>query len=219
MISTNLYYEETRKRMVQTQLISRDIVDKEVIRAMKFVPRHRFLPVKLWDIAYEDAPVPIEEGQTISQPYIVAYMIQALSLKKEDKILEVGTGSGYQTAVLAEILDEIYTIEIRPHLANKAMMKLSELGYGDKVHLRIANGSLGHDDEAPFNGILVTAATFDIPKPLVAQLAEEGKMIIPIGSPEQQVLIKLTKVNGKLIEEKLLPCLFVPLIRKRFDNK
>lgn len=218
MISSNLFYEEKRKQMVQTQLISRDIIDKEVLRAMGKVPRHSFLPVELWDRAYDDAPVPIGEGQTISQPYIVAYMIQALSLKREDKILEVGTGSGYQTAVLAEILEKIYTTEIRPELARKAMTRLNELGYGDKVKIRIANGGLGNEDEAPFNGIIVTAATFDIPSPLVEQLAEEGKIIIPVGSAEQQILIRATKIKGKLIEEKLLSCIFVPLVRKECDK-
>jgi protein-L-isoaspartate(D-aspartate) O-methyltransferase len=206
--------KEKRKQMVQTQLISRDITDKEVLRAMGKVPRHRFLPVELWDRAYDDAPVPIGEGQTISQPYIVAYMIQALAPKREDKILEVGTGSGYQTAVLAEMLEKIYTTEIRPQLARKAMMTLNELGYGDKVKIQIANGALGYEEEAPFNGIIVTAATFDIPRPLIEQLAEEGKIIIPIGSSEHQVLIRATKIKGKLIEERLLSCLFVPLVRK-----
>ncbi len=216
MIAPNLFYEEKRKQMVRTQLLSRDIVDKDVLRAMEKVPRHRFLPVELWDKAYEDSPLPIEEGQTISQPYIVAYMVQALSLKREDKILEVGTGSGYETAILAEILDKIYTIEVRPGLAKKAMLLLKELGYGDKVKTHIANGSLGYEEEAPFDGIVVTAATFDIPKPLIDQLDEAGKIIIPIGNREQQVLIRGTKLKGKLSEEKLLRCIFVPLIRE--DN-
>lgn len=216
MISSDLLYEEKRKRMVQTQLMSRDIVDEEVLRAMRKVPRHLFLPVELWDRAYDDAPVPIGERQTISQPYIVAYMIQALSLKREDRILEVGTGSGYQTAILAEILEKIYTVEIRPQLAKKAMVKLRELGYDDEVKMHIADGSLGYKDRAPFDGIIVTAATFDIPKPLVEQLVKEGKIIIPIGNTEQQVLVRATKVNGKLIEEQLLSCIFVPLLRKEY---
>ena len=204
--------------MVQTQLISRDITDKEVLRAMEKVPRHKFIPVELWDRAYDDAPVPIGEEQTISQPYIVAYMIQALSLKREDKILEVGTGSGYQTAILAEMLEKIYTTEIRPQLARNAMMRLNELGYGDKVKIRITNGNLGYEEEAPFDGIIVTAATFDIPKSLVEQLAEKGKIIIPIGSAEHQVLIRATKINGRLQEERLLSCIFVPLVRKECDE-
>lgn len=216
---SNLSYEEKRKQMVQTQLISRDITDKEVLRAMEKVPRHKFIPVELWDRAYDDAPVPIGEEQTISQPYIVAYMIQALSPKREDKILEVGTGSGYQTAVLAEMLEKIYTTEIRPELARKAMMRLNESGYGDKVKIHITNGNLGYEEEAPFDGIIVTAATFDIPKSLVEQLAEKGKIIIPIGSAERQVLIRATKIKGRLLEERLLSCIFVPLVRKECDKK
>jgi protein-L-isoaspartate(D-aspartate) O-methyltransferase len=145
-------------------------------------------------------------------------MIQALSLKREDKILEVGTGSGYQTAVLAEMMEKIYTTEIRPQLAKKAMMRLNELGYGDKVKIHITNGSLGYEEEAPFDGIIVTAATFDIPKSLVEQLAEEGKIIIPIGSAEHQVLIRATKIKGRLLEERLLSCIFVPLVRKECDK-
>lgn len=215
---SNLFYEEKRKQMVQTQLISRDITDKEVLRAMEKVPRHKFIPVELWDRAYDDAPVPIGEEQTISQPYIVAYMIQALSPKREEKILEVGTGSGYQTAVLAEMLEKIYTTEIRLQLARNAMMRLNELGYGDKVKIHITNGSLGYEEEAPFDGIIVTAATFDIPKSLVEQLAEKGKIIIPIGSAEHQVLIRATKIKGRLLEERLLSCIFVPLIRKECDK-
>jgi protein-L-isoaspartate(D-aspartate) O-methyltransferase len=215
---SNLFYEEKRKQMVQTQLISRDITDKEVLRAMEKVPRHKFIPVELWDRAYDDAPVPIGEEQTISQPYIVAYMIQALSPKREDKILEVGTGSGYQTAVLAEMLERIYTTEIRPQLASKAMMRLNESGYGDKVKIHITNGNMGYEEEAPFDGIIVTAATFDIPKSLVEQLAEKGKIIIPIGSAEHQVLIRATKIKGRLLEERLLSCIFVPLVRRECDE-
>ncbi|ODS31115.1 MAG: protein-L-isoaspartate O-methyltransferase [Candidatus Scalindua rubra] len=218
MTSSESYYEGKRRQMVKTQLVSRDIVDEKVIRAMEKVPRHRFLPAELWNRAYEDIPLPIEEGQTISQPYIVAYMIQALSLKREDKILELGTGSGYQTAILAEILEKIYTIEIRPQLANKAMTRLSELGYGNRVKIRIVNGSSGFEEEAPFNGIIVTAATFDIPKPLVEQLAENGKIIIPIGSTDQQTLVRATKIKGNLIEEELLKCIFVPFVRTEHNN-
>ena len=211
-------FEEKRRQMVQTQLMSRDIVDEKVLRAMAKVPRHEFLPVELWDRAYDDGPLPIEEGQTISQPYIVAYMIQALSLKKGDKILEVGTGSGYQTALLAEIHDKVYTVEIRPQLAEKALMKLNELGYGDRVKVHIGNGSLGYEEEAPFDGIIVAAATSDIPEPLIEQLAEKGKIIIPIGGTDIQTLVRATKVKGKLIEEELFQCMFVPLVRQEFEN-
>lgn len=218
MVSTNSSFEEKREQMVKTQLIARDIVDKEVLRAMAKVPRHEFLPTDLWDRAYDDRPLPIEEMQTISQPYIVAYMIQALSIKKGDRILEVGTGSGYQTALLAEIHEKVYTVEIRPQLAKTAMAKLEELGYGDRVTVHIADGSLGYEEEAPFDGIIVAAATFDIPEALIKQLAEKGKIIIPIGGTDVQTLVRATKVKGKLIEEDLFTCMFVPLVRQEFEN-
>ena len=211
-------FEEKRRQMVKTQLMSRGIVDEKVLRAMAKVPRHEFLPAELWDKAYDDTPLPIEENQTISQPYIVAYMIQALSLKKGDRILEVGTGSGYQTALLAEIHEEIYTVEVRPQLAQKALAKLNELGYGDRVKIHIADDSLGYEEEAPFDGIIVAAATFNIPEPLIDQLAEKGKIIIPIGGRELQTLVRATKINGKLAEEEFFKCMFVPLVRKGFEN-
>ncbi len=130
----------------------------------------------------------------------------------------MGTGSGYQTALLAEIHEEIYTVEIRPQLAQKALAKLSELGYGDRVKIHIANGSLGYEEEAPFDGIIVAAATFNIPEPLIDQLAENGKIIIPICGRELQTLVRATKINGKLIEEELFKCMFVPLVRQEFEN-
>ncbi|MDV5166235.1 MAG: protein-L-isoaspartate(D-aspartate) O-methyltransferase [Candidatus Scalindua sp.] len=218
MVSTNSSFNEKRERMVRAQLIARDIVDKEVLRAMAKVPRHEFLPADLWDRAYDDTPLPIEEMQTISQPYIVAYMIQALSIKKGDRILEVGTGSGYQTALLAEIHEKVYTVEVRAQLAHKAMAKINELGYGDRVKLHIADGSVGYEEEAPFDGIIVTAATFDIPEPLIKQLAEKGRIIIPIGGTDAQTLVRATKVKGKLIKEELFQCMFVPLVRQEFEN-
>jgi len=218
MASTDSSFKEKREQMVKTQLIARDIVDKEVLRAMAEVPRHEFLPADLQDRAYDDTPLPIEEMQTISQPYIVAYMIQALSIKKGDRILEVGTGSGYQTALLAEIHEKVYTVEVRAQLAHKAMAKIKELGYGDRVKLHIADGSVGYEEEAPFDGIIVAAATFDIPEPLIKQLAEKGKIIIPIGGTDVQTLVRATKVKGKLIKEELFQCMFVPLVRQEFEN-
>ncbi|MCP4254255.1 MAG: protein-L-isoaspartate(D-aspartate) O-methyltransferase [Candidatus Scalindua sp.] len=218
MVSTNSSFKEKREQMVKTQLIARDIVDKEVLRAMVEVPRHEFLPADLWDRAYDDMPLPIEEMQTISQPYIVAYMIQALSIKKGDRILEVGTGSGYQTALLAEIHEKVYSVEVRAQLAHKAMAKMKELGYSDRVKLHIADGSAGYEEEAPFDGIIVAAATFDIPEPLIKQLSEKGKIIIPIGGTDVQTLVRATKVKGKLIKEELFRCMFVPLVRQEFEN-
>jgi protein-L-isoaspartate(D-aspartate) O-methyltransferase len=145
-------------------------------------------------------------------------MIQALSIKKGDRILEVGTGSGYQTALLAEIHEKVYTVEIRPQLAKTAMVKLEELGYGDRVKVHIGDGSLGYEEEAPFDGIIVTAATYDIPAQLIEQLAENGKIIIPIGGTDIQTLVRATKVKGKLIEEELFQCMFVPLVRQEFES-
>lgn len=211
-------YDERRRQMVQRQLAARGIVNEEVLTAMSKVPRHRFVPVDLRDRAYEDTPLPIDAGQTISQPYMVAYMVEALALEREDKILEIGTGSGYQTAVLAELLENIYTVEIRPELAQKAMVLLNELGYGDRVHLRVADGNLGFPAEAPFAGIIVTAATFDIPVPLIEQLSGKGKIIIPIGTAERQVLVRATKTEEGLKTEQLFGCVFVPLVRKDYDN-
>jgi protein-L-isoaspartate(D-aspartate) O-methyltransferase len=130
----------------------------------------------------------------------------------------VGTGSGYQTALLAEIHEEVFTVEVRPQLAQKALAKLNELGYGDRVKIHIANGSFGYEEEAPFDGIIVAAATFNIPEPLIDQLAEKGKIIIPIGGTELQTLVRATKINGKLTEEELFKCMFVPLVRRDFEN-
>ncbi len=217
IMSSNSFYSEKRRQMVQQQLINRGIVNEEVLDAMRKIPRHRFVPVELWDRAYDDSPLPIDEGQTVSQPYMVAYMVEALSLKSDDKILEIGTGSGYQTAVLAEILDNIYTVEIRPQLAEKAMVLLAELGYGERVHSHVADGNFGYAEEAPFQGIIVTAATYDIPKPLIEQLSEKGKIIIPIGNREQQVLVRATKTEEGVITEQLFGCIFVPLVRKDIE--
>ncbi|MCP5004152.1 MAG: protein-L-isoaspartate(D-aspartate) O-methyltransferase [Planctomycetes bacterium] len=218
MILPNITYDEKRRQMVQQQLEARGIVDEKVLKAMGKIPRHRFVPLELLDSAYADYPVPIDEGQTISQPYMVAYMVEALALKRDDKILEIGTGSGYQTAVLAEILENIYTVEIRLELAKKAMLLLNELGYSDRVHYHIADGNNGFRAEAPFKGIIVTAATYDIPKPLIDQLSDRGKIIIPIGSAEQQVLVRATKTGKRVKTEQLFGCIFVPLVRKDYGN-
>ncbi|HHT9152950.1 MAG TPA: protein-L-isoaspartate(D-aspartate) O-methyltransferase, partial [Candidatus Hypogeohydataceae bacterium YC40] len=165
-------FEKRRKEMVEYQLRLRDITDERVLAAMEKIPRHLFLPVEFWLRAYDDAPVPIGEGQTMSQPYMVAFMTQALRLKKEDKVLEIGTGSGYQTAVLAEIVDKVYTVEVRPYLAARAKEILEELGYALKIIFRISNGHWGYEEAAPYDAILVTAAAPNIPPALIDQLAE-----------------------------------------------
>ena len=207
-----------RKEMVRTQLLMRDITDERVLQAMEKIPRHLFLPVELWNRAYEDGPVPIGEGQTMSQPYMVACMTQALQLKKEDKVLEIGTGSGYQTAVLAEIVDKVYTLEISPNLSQRAGYVLEELGYSKKIVFHIGNGHLGYEEEAPFDAILVTAAASNVPPSLVTQLGEGGRLIMPVGYMEHQTLYRITRTREFLKKEELLGCIFVPLVTLRGEE-
>ncbi|HHT9119197.1 MAG TPA: protein-L-isoaspartate(D-aspartate) O-methyltransferase [Candidatus Hypogeohydataceae bacterium YC41] len=207
-------FEKRRKEMVEYQLRLRDITDERVLAAMEKIPRHLFLPVEFWLRAYDDAPVPIGEGQTMSQPYMVAFMTQALRLKKEDKVLEIGTGSGYQTAVLAEIVDKVYTVEVRPYLAARAKEILEELGYALKIIFRISNGHWGYEEAAPYDAILVTAAAPNIPPALIDQLADGGKLVIPVGWPEHQILYRITKQGSTLKKEELLGCIFVPMVSK-----
>jgi protein-L-isoaspartate(D-aspartate) O-methyltransferase len=207
----NQQYEELRKRMVLDQLVRRGIHDEKVLRAMGRVPRHVFLE-NLWaDRAYEDHAISIGEGQTISQPYIVAVMTQALDLKGGDRVLEVGTGSGYQAAVLAEMGARVWTIERVPSLARRAERILWELGYRN-VTTRAGDGTLGWPEEAPFTGIIVTAGSPAIPERLANQLEPGGRMVIPIGDRDYQDLVRVTKTGEGLSTETLLPCVFVPLI-------
>lgn len=212
MINSSIDFSECRKAMVEDQLRLRDITDDRVLAAMERVPRHRFLPIELWDRAYDDTPLPIGDGQTMSQPYMVAFMTQALMLKENDKVLEVGTGSAYQSAVLAEIIKHVYTIEVRPDIAKKARKILDELGYGERITTHIGNGSHGLKEEAPFNGIIVTAAHTLIPTPLLEQLAEGGRLVMPVGGTEHQILYRITRKETELQCERLLSCIFVPLI-------
>lgn len=176
------------------------------------VPRHLFVPEKYAEVAYDDCPQPIGNGQTISQPYIVASMTQHMEIKRTDRVLEIGTGSGYQAAVLAELCDNVWTIERAPELYERAGHTLRELGYG-KVHMCLGDGALGWPEEAPFDAILVTAATEAIPPALSEQLAEGGRMIIPVESPahEHQDLILMRKEAGQLHRTTLYPVRFVPL--------
>ena len=201
-----------RERMVTDQLQGRDITDPLVLAAMGKVPRHLFVPDYLASRAYGDHPLPIGSGQTISQPYIVALMTQWGEVKPGDKVLEVGTGSGYQAAVLAEITTKVFTIELLPDLAQAARTRLNKLGYAG-VQVRTGNGYLGWPEEAPFDAILVTAAAPKIPPALAEQLAEGGRLVIPLGPAYQpQELIRFRKVKGKLQEEARLPVMFVPLV-------
>ncbi len=206
-------YAQLRRQMVAQQIVARGIEDKAVIKAMKLVPRHLFVPGKYRAHAYGDYPLPIGEGQTISQPYIVAFMTQALNLTPSDKVLEIGTGSGYQAAILAEIVKEVYTIEIIEPLGRKAQQLLSTLGYKN-VFVRLGDGYRGWPEKAPFDAIIVTCAPEDIPGPLVEQLAEGGRLIIPVGKRNHiQKLVLGIKRNGKLEASVLLPVRFVPMLR------
>ncbi|MBT8204686.1 MAG: protein-L-isoaspartate(D-aspartate) O-methyltransferase [Eudoraea sp.] len=208
-------YRELRETMVNTQLKARDIYQKATLDAMLKVPRHAFVPDDMKPHAYRDGPLPIGEGQTISQPYIVAFMTQALRLKKTDRVLEVGTGSGYQAAVLGEIVDSVFTIEIVKPLGLKARERLKSQGYRHVV-VRIGDGYHGWKEKAPFNAIMVTAGAESIPEPLVEQLADGGRMIIPVG-PHRGIrqLVLLSKKNGNIKRRNLMAVRFVPFTRQK----
>ena len=201
--------------MVRDQIEERGISDSAVIGAMKRVPRHLFVPPELKELAYVDQPLPIGLDQTISQPYIVALMTELLSPKKNQKILEIGTGSGYQAAVLAEIADSVWTIEILEPLAKSAEERLRKLGYG-KVRVRCGDGYAGWPEHSPFDGIIVTAAAEQVPEPLIRQLNDGGKMVIPIGSAfSVQNLILLEKHGNEISRRSVAPVRFVPLLRDK----
>ena len=208
-------FERARQQMVERQLKARDITDARVLRAMARVPRHRFVSPALGPQAYTDRALPIEEGQTISQPYIVALMTQLLELSGSERVLEVGTGSGYQAAVLADLGAEVYTIEILPGLASSAAERLKGLGY-TRVAVRAGDGYQGWPEAAPFAAIAVTAGATHIPEPLVAQLAEGGRLVIPVGaSSGTQELIQGRKTGGRLVTRVVIPVRFVPLVEPR----
>lgn len=200
-----------REKMIQEQLVSRGITSQRVIEAFRKVPRHLFVEDGLIYQAYGDYPLPISEGQTISQPYIVALMTQSLDLKENDTVLEIGTGSGYQTAILAELASKVYSIERFGTIASKARKLLDELGYHN-VMIIIGDGTKGYDKKAPYDAIIVTAAAPYIPDPLIAQLKDDGRLIIPVGGEYSQELIKLTKLDKGFKEESLGGCRFVKLI-------
>jgi len=202
-------YQSKRLRMVESQIIARGVKDPNVLDAMRCVPRHLYVPKKMRSMAYRDEPLPIGHGQTISQPYIVAYMTEALQLKGTEKVLEIGTGSGYQAAVLAEIAESVYTIEIVEPLAMQAEERLQEQGYKN-IHCRYGNGYLGWPEESPFDAIIVTAAPKEIPPKLIEQLSEGGRMVLPVGDFFQE-LILIQKTDGKIKKIHLLPVRFVPM--------
>jgi protein-L-isoaspartate(D-aspartate) O-methyltransferase len=208
-------YDEPRRRMVEEQLRARDIEDPRVLAAMGRVPRHLFVPAALRFRAYADHPLPIGNGQTISQPYIVALMTQLAEVEPDDVVLEIGTGSGYQAAVLSEIAREVATIEIVPDLADTARTRLAALGYKD-VTVRTGDGYLGWKEKAPFDAILVTAAAPEVPPPLVEQLGPGGILVIPVGPQSQvQSLLRIQKAaDGSTVTREILPVVFVPLVRQ-----
>jgi protein-L-isoaspartate(D-aspartate) O-methyltransferase len=201
--------EQNRRLMVERQIAARGVLDPRVLHAMRAVPRHRFVPTSLASRAYDDTPLPIGHDQTISQPYIVAYMTEALGLPDDAKVLEIGTGSGYQAAVLAEVSDEVFTIEIVPELAERSTALLDELGY-DNVRVRQGDGYRGWPDEAPFDGILVAAAPDHVPPALVEQLAVGARLVIPVGDRAQAMTV-VTKTADGTTSETTIPVRFVPM--------
>lgn len=206
-------FQVRRKRMVENQLIPRGIKDPRVLKAFYKVPRHLFVDLDQRHLAYDDHPLPIGLEQTISQPYIVALMTEALKLQGDEKVLEIGTGSGYQTAILAELARVVYTIERLSPLAEQAKAILQELKYNN-IHFRVGDGTKGWPEEAPFDAILVAAAAERIPTSLVEQLSLGGRMVIPVGDTPVQNLVLLIKDKQNIEEESLCGCRFVPLIEE-----
>lgn len=206
-------FEKERAEMVENQIKARGIKNPRVLRAMMKVPRHLFVPEELQKYAYEDHPLSIGEGQTISQPYMVALMTELLEPTEEDRILEIGTGSGYQTAILAELAKEVYTIERIGSLMERAQKTLSSLGYKN-IFFKLGDGTLGWQEHAPYNGIIVTAGAPAPPQPLIDQLAEGGRLVIPCGDEYSQTLWRITRAGNELIKEDFGGCRFVKLIGK-----
>lgn len=208
-------FKKKREDLVSYSIEKRGVKDKTVLKSMNTVKRHLFVPEANVSNAYVDRPLSIGYGQTISQPYIVAYMTEVINPKPGDKVLEIGTGSGYQAAVLAEIVKEVYTIEIIPELGNAAAARLKKLGYNN-VNVRISDGYYGWTEHAPYDAIMVTAAAEFIPPPLIEQLKDGGKIVIPIGSPfMNQTLMLIEKKGKKITTRSLLPVVFVPFTRKK----
>jgi protein-L-isoaspartate(D-aspartate) O-methyltransferase len=210
---TSAEFAAQRQRMVEQQLKARDIKDERVLAAMTKVPREEFVPADARPSAYEDGPLPIGYDQTISQPFVVAFMTEQLRPKPSDRVLEIGSGSGYQAAILGELVAEVYTIEIVEPLAKTAEATLQRLGYNN-VHIKAGDGYKGWPEEAPFDAIIVTCAPEKVPQPLVDQLKDGGRMVIPVGERFAQQLYLLEKKNGQLKESVTLPVRFVPMLRE-----
>jgi protein-L-isoaspartate(D-aspartate) O-methyltransferase len=204
-------FAQARHDMVETQIRKRHITNSRVLECLERVPRHEFVPAEFRHRAYEDAPLPIGGGQTISQPYIVAAMTAALDLRGDERVLEIGTGFGYQAAVLACLSSEVFTVEFRAELANEAAERLARLGYGT-VHVHCGDGTLGLSEFAPYDAVLVAAAAPSVPAPLLAQLAEGGRMVVPVGGAENQDLRLIERSHDSLRTTMLEPCRFVPLL-------
>ena len=214
---TSAHFAEQRQRMVEQQLKPRGIKDERVLAAMTKVPREEFIPLDTRAHAYEDGPLPIGYDQTISQPYVVAFMTEQLRPKQNDRVLEIGSGSGYQAAILAELMAEVYTVEIVPALGKTAEATLQRLGYKN-VHIKVGDGYKGWPEEAPFDAIIVTCAPEKVPQPLVDQLEEGGRMVIPVGERFAQQLHLFEKKNGQLKESVTLPVRFVPMLRSKEEK-
>ena len=207
--------EQRRNEMVENQIIARGITDQNTINALKKVPRHLFIPDRLLELAYNDSPLPIGNEQTISQPYVVALMTELSKPRKGKRALEIGTGSGYQAAVLAEIVDQVYTIEIVKELEEIAKKRLTHLGYKN-INTKYGDGYKGWPEFAPFDIIIITAACDHIPQPLIDQLNENGRLVMPLGKPSEiQDLILLEKKNEKIVEERITQVCFVPFTREK----
>jgi protein-L-isoaspartate(D-aspartate) O-methyltransferase len=204
-------FEGERLRMVEEQIIGRGVKDARVLDAMRKIPRHEFLPEAIRGVAYADQALPIGEGQTMSQPYMVALMTELLELKGPERVLEIGTGSGYQAAVLAELCEKVYSVERVKMLAAQARVVLDRLGYKN-VAIKVYDGTYGWKEMAPFDAIIVTAGSPDVPSTLVGQLREGGKLVIPVGERHSQQLVRLSKTGKGTVTEKSIPCIFVPLI-------
>jgi len=210
-------FEKLRLRMVKTQIEVRGVRDEKLLEAMRKVPRHLFVPEKYRKYSYDDRPLPIGEEQTISQPYIVAYMTESLGLKGNEKVLEIGTGSGYQAAVLQGLVSEVFTVEIIEMLGLRAELLFRELKY-DNIHVKIGDGYKGWPEEAPFDAVIVTAAPDHIPQPLIDQLKIGGRLIIPVGDYMQE-LVLVTKTKKGVDKKQLLPVMFVPMTGKAQEKK
>ncbi len=210
-MSTVNDYSLKRRRMVEEQIAARGIRDQRLLKAMLEVPRHLFVDEALWPSAYNDHPLGIGEGQTISQPYMVALMTDAMGLTGREKVLEIGTGSGYQTAILAKLCDWVYSVERLLGLSRRAQKVLEQVGVFN-VNLVTADGSKGYPPEAPYDAIMVTAGAPAVPRPLLAQLAEGGRLVVPVGDRRVQDLLRITRREDELIEENLGGCRFVDLI-------